>query len=112
MKIFGFHLMPWPYLKPEDISGSDSSWVTMSNALYDPVKGHELYDTYFRQLVMYDEVGFDGISVNEHHQTAYGLMPSANMTAAKLREQLRSWGMRFHSATIPSRLQKRLPTLT
>lgn len=89
MKIFGFHLMPWPYLKPEDISGSDSSWVTMSNALYDPVKGHQLYDTYFRQLVMYDEVGFDGISVNEHHQTAYGLMPSANMTAAMLLSQVK-----------------------
>ena len=84
MKIFGFHLMPWPYLSKDDIANSDSSWVTMSNALYDPVKGHELYETYFNQLVMYDEVGFDGVSVNEHHQTAYGLMPSANMTAAML----------------------------
>jgi alkanesulfonate monooxygenase SsuD/methylene tetrahydromethanopterin reductase-like flavin-dependent oxidoreductase (luciferase family) len=84
MKIIGFHLMPWPYLTPADISGSDSSWITMSNALYDPKKGHELYETYFNQLVYYDEVGFDGVAVNEHHQTPYGLMPSANVTAAML----------------------------
>jgi alkanesulfonate monooxygenase SsuD/methylene tetrahydromethanopterin reductase-like flavin-dependent oxidoreductase (luciferase family) len=29
-------------------------------------------------------MGFDGICVNEHHQTAYGLMPSPNVTAALL----------------------------
>jgi len=89
MRIFGFHLMPWPYLTADDIANSDSSWVTMSNALYDPVKGHELYETYFNQLVMYDRVGFDGVSVNEHHQTAYGLMPSANVTAAMLIPQVK-----------------------
>ena len=30
------------------------------------------------------ELGFDGIAVNEHHQTAYGLMPSPNIMAAAL----------------------------
>src|SRR5690606_37525876 len=29
-------------------------------------------------------VGFDGICVNEHHQNAYGMMPSPNIMAATL----------------------------
>ena len=33
---------------------------------------------------MPSSVGFDGICVNEHHQNAYGLMPSPNLMAAAL----------------------------
>ena len=84
MKFFGFHLMPYPYLPESHVSGGDSSWVTLSNAHFDPERGHELYQRYLRELVYYDAMGFDGICVNEHHQTAYGLMPSPNVTAALL----------------------------
>lgn len=90
MKFFGFHLMPYPYLPPEHLSSRDSSWVTLSNAHFDPERGHELYQRYLRELVYYDELGFDGICVNEHHQTAYGLMPSPNVTAALLVPQTRA----------------------
>ena len=31
-----------------------------------------------------DEMGFDAIGVNEHHQNAYGMMPSPNLMAAAL----------------------------
>ena len=37
-----------------------------------------------RQLEYADELGFDGIGVNEHHQNAYGMMPSPNLMAAAL----------------------------
>jgi alkanesulfonate monooxygenase SsuD/methylene tetrahydromethanopterin reductase-like flavin-dependent oxidoreductase (luciferase family) len=84
MRFFGFHLMPYPHLPDEHVAGRDSSWVTLSNGVFDPVLGHELYQRYIRELVYYDEMGFDGICVNEHHQTAYGLMPSPNVTAALL----------------------------
>jgi alkanesulfonate monooxygenase SsuD/methylene tetrahydromethanopterin reductase-like flavin-dependent oxidoreductase (luciferase family) len=84
VKFFGFHLMPYPYLPDEHVASLDSSWVTLSNAHFDPVRGHELYQRYLRELVYYDQMGFDGLCVNEHHQTAYGLMPSPNVTAALL----------------------------
>jgi alkanesulfonate monooxygenase SsuD/methylene tetrahydromethanopterin reductase-like flavin-dependent oxidoreductase (luciferase family) len=84
MKFFGFHLMPYPYLSERHQSGRDSSWVTLSNAHFDPDLGHALYQRYLRELVYFDQMGFDGICVNEHHQTAYGLMPSPNVTAALL----------------------------
>jgi pimeloyl-ACP methyl ester carboxylesterase len=45
---------------------------------------HELYHRYLDQLEWAEELGFDGIAVNEHHQTSYGIMPSPNIMAATL----------------------------
>ena len=84
MQFFGFHLMPYPYLSHEHQGSRDSSWVTLSNRNFDPRRGHELYQRYLSELILYDQVGFDGICVNEHHQNAYGLMPSPNIMAAAL----------------------------
>lgn len=84
MKIFMFHLMPWQYLPDDFKENNKSAWVTYSNANYDPEKGAELYDNYLNQLSYAEELGFDGICVNEHHQTAYGLMPSPNVVASAL----------------------------
>src|SRR5262249_60452735 len=39
---------------------------------------------YLDELELADELGFDGICVNEHHQNAYGLMPSPVVMAAAL----------------------------
>jgi alkanesulfonate monooxygenase SsuD/methylene tetrahydromethanopterin reductase-like flavin-dependent oxidoreductase (luciferase family) len=84
MQFYFFHLMSWPYL-PEDFAQShDSAWVWIPNQLYDPVKGHDLYQAYLDTLALADTLGFDGICVNEHHQNAYGLMPSPNLMAAAL----------------------------
>src|SRR5947208_3311088 len=87
MQYFFFHLMPWPYL-PDDFERSyDSAWIWLPNALYDPVKGHELYREYINTLAYAEELGFDGVCVNEHHQNAYGLMPSPNLIAAALTQR-------------------------
>jgi alkanesulfonate monooxygenase SsuD/methylene tetrahydromethanopterin reductase-like flavin-dependent oxidoreductase (luciferase family) len=83
MEFYAFHLMPWPV--PEDFRDThDSAWVTLSNSMYDPEKGHKLYKRYIDELVFAEEAGFDGICVNEHHQNAYGNMPSPNIIAAML----------------------------
>jgi alkanesulfonate monooxygenase SsuD/methylene tetrahydromethanopterin reductase-like flavin-dependent oxidoreductase (luciferase family) len=87
MRFFVFHLMPWPYL-PDDFSQShDTAWVICENELYDPVRGHALYNRYLDELALADQLGFDGICVNEHHQNAYGLMPSPNIMAACLSQR-------------------------
>jgi alkanesulfonate monooxygenase SsuD/methylene tetrahydromethanopterin reductase-like flavin-dependent oxidoreductase (luciferase family) len=84
VRIYIFHLMPWPHLPADFAATHDAAWVTCENDLYDPVKGHELYNRYLDELELADELGFDGICVNEHHQNAYGLMPSPNIMAAAL----------------------------
>lgn len=103
MKIFLFHLMPWQYL-PEDLREKHpSSWVTYSNANYDPEKGAQLYDNYLAQLTYAEELGFDGISVNEHHQTAYGLMPSPNVIASVLVQRTKRVKIALIGNAIPLR---------
>src|SRR5882724_11329742 len=81
--------MPWPYL-PDDFDAKyDSAWIWLPNQLYDPAKGHDLYREYINTLAYAEELGFDGICVNEHHQNAYGLMPSPNLIAAALTQRTR-----------------------
>jgi alkanesulfonate monooxygenase SsuD/methylene tetrahydromethanopterin reductase-like flavin-dependent oxidoreductase (luciferase family) len=84
VKYTWFNLMPWPYLPADFREKHHSVWVDVPNSLYDPVKGHWLYHDHLDMLEYADAVGFDGIGVNEHHQNAYGLMPSPNLMAATL----------------------------
>ena len=81
MRFFSFHLMPYPALPP-DYEGS--SWVDVPNRLYDPAVGHDVYNRYIDELKLAEDVGFDGVCVNEHHQNAYGIMPSPNLIASIL----------------------------
>lgn len=87
MQYFFFHLMPWPYLPADFDATYDSAWIWLPNRLYDPVKGHELYRDYIDILAHAEQVGFDGVCVNEHHQNAYGLMPSPNVIAGALTQR-------------------------
>jgi alkanesulfonate monooxygenase SsuD/methylene tetrahydromethanopterin reductase-like flavin-dependent oxidoreductase (luciferase family) len=89
MKFTAFHLMSYPLL-PDDFKRKHRSvWVDIPRDLYDPVVGHRIYNEYLDQLELADRLGFDGIGVNEHHQNAYGLMPSPNIMAAALARRTR-----------------------
>jgi alkanesulfonate monooxygenase SsuD/methylene tetrahydromethanopterin reductase-like flavin-dependent oxidoreductase (luciferase family) len=91
MRFIWFNLMPWPDLPDDFREKYRSVWVDIPSALYDPVRGHELYNTYLDQLEFAEAVGFDGLGVNEHHANAYGLMPSpCLMTAALARRTFRA----------------------
>jgi len=84
LQFYYFHLMPYPYLPPEFGATAEAAWVTPSNALFDPQRGHELYNRYLDELVEAERLGWDGLCVNEHHQNVYGTMPSPNIIAAML----------------------------
>src|SRR4030095_1360340 len=81
MKFSWFHLMPWRWLPQDFRERYHSVWVDVPNALYDPVRGHRLYNEYLDMLEYADQLGFDAVGVNEHHQNAYGMMPSPNIMA-------------------------------
>jgi alkanesulfonate monooxygenase SsuD/methylene tetrahydromethanopterin reductase-like flavin-dependent oxidoreductase (luciferase family) len=87
MQYFFFHLMPWPYLPADFDQRYGSAWIWLPNSLYDPIKGRDLYQEYIDTLALAEELGFDGICVNEHHQNAYGLMPSPNVIAGALTQR-------------------------
>jgi len=90
MKFHWFHLMPYPYL-PEDFRERYSSvWVDLPvREMFDTTVGHAAYNDYLDQLEFADQMGFDGICVNEHHQNGYGMMPSPNIMAAALARRTR-----------------------
>ncbi len=91
MKFHWFHLMPYPQLPEEFRERYHSVWVDLPvREVYDPVVGNAVYHEYMDELEFADQVGFDGICVNEHHQNGYGLMPSPNLIAATLARRTRN----------------------
>ena len=85
MKFTWFNLMPWPGL-PDDFRETNRSvWVDINSRYFDPARAHVVYNDYLDLLEYAAQVGFDGVGVNEHHQNAYGLMPSPNLIAAVAR---------------------------
>jgi alkanesulfonate monooxygenase SsuD/methylene tetrahydromethanopterin reductase-like flavin-dependent oxidoreductase (luciferase family) len=89
MKLLFFHLMPYMEL-PEDFTERHPSvWVDIDAGLFDPARAHRMYNEFMDELEFAAEVGFDGVCVNEHHQNAYGLMPSPNLIAAALARRTR-----------------------
>ena len=62
----------------------ESLWVDFPNSNYDPQTGHALYTRYLSEMVLADRLGFDGLVLNEHHNTQYSMNPAPNLTAAAL----------------------------
>ena len=84
MKFNFFHLMPYPSL-PDDFDESFSSpSLTYPSGQFDREVGMAAYNRYLDELEYADQLGYDGICVNEHHQSAYGMMPAPNIMAAAL----------------------------
>ena len=89
MKIAMFHLMPYRWLPADFDKRHHSVWVDIPSSLFDPVKGHQMYNQSLDELEYAAQVGYDGICVNEHHSNAYGMMPSPNLMAATLARRTR-----------------------
>ncbi len=87
VQLYCWHFMSYPHL-PADFDGRyDTGWVTVPNDLWDKQRSRGLYKEYIDQLAYADEIGFDGMVLNEHHQNIYGLMPSPNIIAAALTQR-------------------------
>ena len=72
--------MPWPD-PPDDFREKYRSvWVDIPSALYDPVRGHELYNTYLDQLEFAETVGYDGLG-----RPAGGGLPGRHLDGHELR---------------------------
>jgi alkanesulfonate monooxygenase SsuD/methylene tetrahydromethanopterin reductase-like flavin-dependent oxidoreductase (luciferase family) len=103
MEVVLFHLMPYADLDLKAAREHGTVWVNLPNANFDPVKGHKLYNRYLDELEYGEELGFDAIAVNEHHQTAYGLMPSPIVTASALARRTRRAKIAILGSALPLR---------
>ncbi len=103
MEVVLFHLMPYADLDLEKGRANGTVWVNLPNSNFEPVKGHKLYNRYLDELEYGEELGFDAIAVNEHHQTAYGLMPSPIVTASALARRTRRAKIAILGSALPLR---------
>ena len=84
MKIEMFHLCPYRDL-PEDFREKHRSvWVDVPSHLFDGEIASRTYNETLDEIKYAAEMGYDGVCVNEHHQNAYGIMPSPNIMAAAM----------------------------
>ena len=84
IKLYAWHFMSYPYLPDDFDERFESCWITVPNTLCERDKVPGLYQENLGQLAYADELGFDGVVLNEHHQSPYALMPSPLILAAAL----------------------------
>ena len=89
MKLEMFHLCPYRDLPKDFREKHHSVWVDVPSHLFDAKTGHTIYNQTLDELKFAAEMGYDGICVNEHHQNAYGIMPSPNLMAAAMSRETR-----------------------
>jgi alkanesulfonate monooxygenase SsuD/methylene tetrahydromethanopterin reductase-like flavin-dependent oxidoreductase (luciferase family) len=76
--------MPYPYLP--DPSTYESIRISLPNSNFDPAIGADLYNRYFDEWMLADELGLD-IMVNEHHATPTCMDVACPLTLAILARQ-------------------------
>ena len=65
-------------------TGRSITDLTMSNSSYDPKLGADLYNRYLDEKIYAEEMGFDGLMLNEHHSTPFCMGGVMNLEAAIL----------------------------
>src|SRR5580765_4250999 len=58
--------------------------LMFSNKHFDPVAGSRLYNEYLEHYKLAEEVGFDGIMLNEHHNAPFCMQAKCNVFASIL----------------------------
>src|SRR5215469_9744483 len=70
---------------PSDIGLSTGYTALMfSNKYFDPAAGSRLYNEYLEHYILADELGIDGIMLNEHHNAPFCMQAKCNIFAAIL----------------------------
>ena len=82
------HFTERPYQDPKSGyfggAGIPIKDLSLSNEIYDSVVGAELYNRYLDERLYAEEMGFDGIMLNEHHSTPFCMGGAMNVEASIL----------------------------
>jgi len=58
--------------------------LTVSNEMFDPILAAGLFNRYLDEKIYAEEMGFDGLMLNEHHNTAFCMGGAMNVEASIL----------------------------
>ena len=73
------------YPEPHDEDGNlGTTRLMFSNGNFDPVNGSRLYNERLAQYILAEEVGFDGIMLNEHHNAPFCMQSQIEVWASVL----------------------------
>ncbi len=82
------HFTERPYQDPGSgyfgATGLPIKDLTLSNEIYDPVVGSNLYNRYLDEKIYAEEMGFDALMLNEHHSTPFCMGGAMNVEASIL----------------------------
>ncbi|HTA00301.1 MAG TPA: LLM class flavin-dependent oxidoreductase [Streptosporangiaceae bacterium] len=84
MKFHWFAQQYYTKLPPNATENVRSAWVTPPTAMADPEQIGRDYKMYLRLMQGADRLGWDGLLLNEHHQTWHAMTPSPNLLASIL----------------------------
>jgi alkanesulfonate monooxygenase SsuD/methylene tetrahydromethanopterin reductase-like flavin-dependent oxidoreductase (luciferase family) len=83
MQLLYFHERPYGYVPEEEVI-KNRGFFGVPNRFFDPEKGSELYNTYLDEMVYVEEMGLDGVVLNEHHGTPFCMGAVMDVEAAIL----------------------------
>ena len=86
MFIGHFTEQPWQDDKT-GLMGTQTTDLSISNEVYDPEVGAALYNRYLDEKLYAEEMGFDGLMLNEHHSTPFCMQGVTNIGASILARQ-------------------------
>src|SRR5438128_10075653 len=69
MQVYYFSEFPYHEYPDEEGAKYPSLRLTFPNTFYDPHKAHGLFHRYLDEYQYCEEMGFDGLMINEHHNT-------------------------------------------
>jgi alkanesulfonate monooxygenase SsuD/methylene tetrahydromethanopterin reductase-like flavin-dependent oxidoreductase (luciferase family) len=84
MHLMYFTEQPMSAYPAEEGRKRGATALMFSNRHFDPVAGSRLYNEYLEHYRLAEDVGFDGIMLNEHHNAPFCMQAKANIFAAIL----------------------------
>lgn len=100
MQVHSFYLFSWT-----DIETNEQAEWPFHRVPYDRDRASELYEQYIQQIQRSEELGFDGVLLNEHHYSAYSMDPSPMVLGSHIAARTEDLRIGFLGNVIPIREQ-------
>jgi alkanesulfonate monooxygenase SsuD/methylene tetrahydromethanopterin reductase-like flavin-dependent oxidoreductase (luciferase family) len=84
MDVYYFTEMPYAEFPESEAEKFPSMRLTFPNTYFDPRTASDLFRRYFDEYQFAEEVGFDGLMINEHHNTPSCMDVEVNITGGVL----------------------------
>jgi hypothetical protein len=114
MQVYYFTELPYHEYPDEEGAKYPSLRLTFPNTYYDPHKAHDLFHRYLDEYQYCEEMGFDGLMLNEHHNTPSCMNATMNLIGSILARNTRNAKILLLGNVLPIwdnplRLRKRSP---